>query len=639
MSAARLSLALAVLLGAIAPASAQSEEAVLRPSCDGVFDLCGFAAADGALVIPRRFEIARPFAEGLAAVREAGLWGFVDPAGAYAIDPRFEDVSEFRAGHAEAVIDDRAGLIDRSGTLVIPPEFERAIPFGPEAALVQEPGGGHLSVRDLNLGFLFGRFDLHRVDTGRVTDEPLKLKWFVRPGDDGPMDRIWTETADGRFGLMDDRGAWIVPPRFDHVQTLHENRAIVAADVPGVGRRWGAVDGEGQIVIPLQHDWLSFFLNGYAIVGGPGGPGEREEGLIRPDGTIVGGRLFEEARRPEGERPAGVRLDGVWFTIDEAGRLSREEPDGSLLASCPQGLRVLRDGPGYAITDAEGAPAFPGRVDSVSFGISERGGVTGASIAARDLDCSAPIGVGRGPREASEWTYVRPDGTALVPDRWFTSTGSFSEGYALAVDREGPGGRERWFVLNEQGEVVQSRDDVRIARVPGAKLPDGEPIFILGAPGEERFVDPQGRPVDLPDEFVTAQHQQALQCQAGARIIGDGERFGIEGPDGAILVPVEHRAISCFRDGVAWAPDADRDLWCPIGPDGAFRDRPGCREAYYPMRVSHHYPESFAADPFESNVLWVRAWLRWGLGLRGAPPEWVGDGVRSKTSFSVVPFQ
>lgn len=60
-----------------------------------------------------------------------------------------------------------------------------------------------------------------------------------------------------------------------------------------------------------------------------------------------------------------------------------------------------------------------------------------------------------------------------------------------------------------------------------------------------------------------------------------------------------------------------------------------CSGTYYPIRVSHHYPEKFDDDPFESSVLWNRAWLDYQAGNRDGPPTWVGDGVMSGVSYSV----
>lgn len=55
-------LAVVSLACSAVPVSAQPTETELKPSCGGVFVLCGFVdASSGTEVIPPRFEIAQPF--------------------------------------------------------------------------------------------------------------------------------------------------------------------------------------------------------------------------------------------------------------------------------------------------------------------------------------------------------------------------------------------------------------------------------------------------------------------------------------------------------------------------------------------------------------------------------------------------
>ena len=63
--------------------------------------LYGYAARDGTLKIRDRFTEARPFYEGLAAVKE-GDWGFVRTDGGYQIKPRYDVVGDFVDGNAMA---------------------------------------------------------------------------------------------------------------------------------------------------------------------------------------------------------------------------------------------------------------------------------------------------------------------------------------------------------------------------------------------------------------------------------------------------------------------------------------------------------------------------------------------------------
>jgi hypothetical protein len=106
--------------------------------CEGAFNLCGYAdRASMRTVIPARFEMARPFSEGLAAVRVKGRFGYIDETGTLVIAPRFVEAGAFRGGYAEVRIDGASGIIDRHGQLVVPAAFQRIIPLAGEVFIAQ----------------------------------------------------------------------------------------------------------------------------------------------------------------------------------------------------------------------------------------------------------------------------------------------------------------------------------------------------------------------------------------------------------------------------------------------------------------------------------------------------------------------
>jgi hypothetical protein len=596
-------------------------------------------SSDDEVVVPQRFESLRRFSDQLAPARTEGLWGYLNPDGTFAVKPIFDQVGDFHSGKAEVVFDGYSGVINVRGEFVVPAEFWRAIPFGQDAALVILPEDARRPRRRLDLTFLFEKFHLFNNDVGIVTESPVKFDWFVRPGDIGPTDRIWASLDGITFGLMDNAGNWLTEPSYAHVQTLHEDRAIVARSGASSERLWGAVDSEGMIAIALEHPWLSYFSNGYGLVGGPGPYDQRQTGLIDPDGAVLGDRLFEKADRPTDISPARVMENGIWYNFANDGTLFREESDGTVIGSCPQGLTVVREGAGYAIKNQAGERQIQERLDYISFGILTDRGINGGSISKREVDCSRPVVVGLGPSGERQWTFVRTDGKPLITGHWFDNTRRFNAGYAIVQTGSDVDGSELWGILNELGEFALPLEPTQIRRSSEMVLPNGQPYFLFDTGPDQYPADAFGQPVTLPDAIDDNRREQAVLCSGGARIIGRDNSFGIEGPDGATLVSSVHRAISCYRNGVAWAPSESSEQWCPIGPNGAFRSEPACIESYYPYTVTHHYPEQFSDDAFESNILWVRAWLDWGMGLRDEPPIWVGDGVMSQGSHSVAPFR
>ena len=85
----------------------------------------GYIDHSGKWVIPRSFDAADDFHEGLAAVTgKDGTWGYIDKEGEFVIAPRFEAGSEFSEGLAAVRIGGRWGWINKSGEVVIQPIFE-----------------------------------------------------------------------------------------------------------------------------------------------------------------------------------------------------------------------------------------------------------------------------------------------------------------------------------------------------------------------------------------------------------------------------------------------------------------------------------------------------------------------------------
>lgn len=609
-----------------------------KPRCSGVLDRCGYVDSRGTTVIAGDFEKAERFSDGLAAVRVEGLWGFINETGELVIKPRFQAVRPFEGRRASATVDGKAGIIDRSGAFVIAPQFRWTVPFTDEVALVEE---GQADV-PINRSDPFysptASLRLYHHRTGWLTPKGLRFQRFGRVGDGSASGLIWAATMEGDrlLGLLNDRGEWVVSPRFRHVQSLSDGRAIVA-DASG---KWGAVDEAGAVVVPPRYDWLGYFRDGFGLVGGPGTGVSRKMGLIRKDGTVVAEPIYDKVERPEGGRPARVRQGDDWYEVQADGRLARvaADPNGILVGSCPQGLKIWQKGEKYLPTKDDGRPSVDRDVDYVQFGIVSENAIS----AARVLDCRAPIYIaykGDG-KDDENYTYLRTDGEPLFsPVQYYKSARVFRSGHAaVGTARWGQGGD--WGIVDTEGQFTLPLQNQPLGYHPGASGIHGKPVFSIGVGDTQGFVDATGnRLPEMRAALDSAVRESALACGDGAKIFADGDRFGMVAKDGRVMIAPVHRALSCFRSGVAWAPDGNRQEWCPIGPDGQFRTMPACIKTFYPVRISHHAPEKFSDDAHESSILWVRAGLDYGLGRRQTPPGWVGDGVMSKASYSVAPFR
>jgi len=101
----------------------------------------GFIGLDGNFTIPAKFESARDFQEGLAAVRMGGKWGFIDISGAEVIATQFELAHSFHEGLAAVQVAGKWGYIDKFGAIRIDPVYADEVDdFSSNLALVGPPG-------------------------------------------------------------------------------------------------------------------------------------------------------------------------------------------------------------------------------------------------------------------------------------------------------------------------------------------------------------------------------------------------------------------------------------------------------------------------------------------------------------------
>lgn len=100
----------------------------------------GFINREGHFAVPARFESARDFREGLAAVKSGGKWGFIDKTGAHIIPAAYERAQSFFEGLAAVQFNGKWGFIDKTGAMRIAPTLTDVESFSDSLALAGPPG-------------------------------------------------------------------------------------------------------------------------------------------------------------------------------------------------------------------------------------------------------------------------------------------------------------------------------------------------------------------------------------------------------------------------------------------------------------------------------------------------------------------
>lgn len=220
----------------------------------------GYIDVAGQLVIPAEFGAAEPFAQGLAAVavaagestrekKRAGKsqdlrWGYVDPAGAIVVPPTYQAAGAFGCGRGLVKEGDRFGYVGHDGKPAIEPRFEWACGFSEGLAAVQ-------------VGEKWGYIDT----AGTIVIEP-QFKTAMADGFQGGLAAVEVEAAFGdRWGFIDRSGKLAIAAEYDYVNSFCEGLAMVKN-----GDKHGFIDPTGRVVVPVKYWGASPFSEGLARV-------------------------------------------------------------------------------------------------------------------------------------------------------------------------------------------------------------------------------------------------------------------------------------------------------------------------------------------------------------------------------------
>jgi uncharacterized protein YfaP (DUF2135 family) len=444
----------------------------------------GIVDSDGKEVVSPIYDTIGGFLEGRAAVQNAGMWGFIDESGALVIDMQYEDLKDvqdpvlyayavrdpervlrgFYEGFAPVKKNGKWGYIDPSGNALGQGFVYQDVWYFSEGCATVETDGK------------YGLLD----NTGRYIIEPDTYGQdginfdVVRPLYEGLAGVNWNGRKDR--GVINREGnlvAWFDPQSIDLVQDYREGLASVRNHVNGTPK-WGFIDRNGEIAIPVQYDSVSVFIDGVSRVSNNG-----KIGLINGNGDVILPIAYDEIGEFHDDI-AYVRKDNKIGFVRRNGELLRD-PIYDSVSNFSDGLACVCFRGKWGAIDSNGntvlTPAFEGMK-------AYSGGVAPAKM-------------------NGKWGYVDASGYFVIPPQ-FEKANSFSEGFAAVSE----GDKYVFIALKEvsnnlDGEVVDelgnpvevasvkvyTPDDLRMRDALFSTMTSGDGTFKIVMPeGEFKIV-------------------------------------------------------------------------------------------------------------------------------------------------------
>ena len=242
--------------------------AVIAKRVPNTYGKWGFIDETGNVVIEARFDNAKPFSEGLAAViireNSGDKIGYIDKIGRMVVQPQFylsggESDFSFSQGLAPVPAQNgKWGYINKAGKFVIAPQFAHAFPFSEGRAMVS------VAEPDYSIDYKSGY-----IDTGG--------QWITKPTfkSAGRFSEGLAAILDGeKVGYIDARGEIVIKPQFDadsqcpntigRVTAGRFSEGLAAVQVRG---KWGFIDHDGRSVIKPLYECVEPFSEGLALIG------------------------------------------------------------------------------------------------------------------------------------------------------------------------------------------------------------------------------------------------------------------------------------------------------------------------------------------------------------------------------------
>lgn len=194
----------------------------------------GYINTLGALVIPTEYSKASSFSEGRAAVQKEGVCGYINIDGQAIVNFEYSKCLDFNEGKAVVYKGyKKAGLIDPQGHYIIEPSINRLLDFTDGRGLV----------RDSKYRFYY------------ITEQARLYEGYYENASEF-QNGVAVVQIDGRWGIINQKGIEIIPPKYDKIEKFEAGYAKVRITTFS-----GLANLEGELIVPPDYEYISYAGN------------------------------------------------------------------------------------------------------------------------------------------------------------------------------------------------------------------------------------------------------------------------------------------------------------------------------------------------------------------------------------------
>ncbi|MDR2466766.1 MAG: WG repeat-containing protein [Prevotellaceae bacterium] len=318
-----------------------------------LFAKYGAIDSSGRERIPLKYQWVGRFYGGIAPVALNGKWGYADTDGNELTPIKYDYVSPaFIDGFAPVGIGGKFGLVNARGEETLPVRYDDVTVFSECMAAVRvgdKWGYADTSGREVipakyeipMLNYFVKKLIAHAAGNSAVNLEEMKNIMFS-----AFSGGVAAVCLNGKWGYIDREDKMVVPLKYDKVRKFKEGMAAVRID-----GRWGFADMTGREAVAAKYTSVEDFSEGMAAV-----RADRKWGFVDREGNEIVPLQYSEVK-PFREGMAAVRLKDSWGFVNAAGAEAIPPAYGGAL-SFSEGKAAVETGGKWGYIDRTGKEAI-----------------------------------------------------------------------------------------------------------------------------------------------------------------------------------------------------------------------------------------------------------------------------------------